>query len=169
MVVNKKAKNMIYLIAITFIALLVSFIKDKNKTIDALKLALKKLMNISTSFLLVFISVSIVFYYIPESTVSKYLVNSNKLLSMTVASLLGSITIMPGFIAFPLSGILRQNGVPYMVISAFTSTLMMVGILTFPIEKKYFGLKVAILRNILSLVIAIIVSVATGIFYGELF
>ncbi len=160
---------MIYLIFLTFLALSISFIKDKKKTIDALNLAVKKLVGISSSFLLVFISVSIVFYFIPESTVSKYLMNSNRILSMSIAAILGSITIMPGFIAFPLGGILKQNGVSYMVISAFTSTLMMVGILTFPIEKKYFGLKVAILRNIISLIISIIVAITTGIFYGELF
>lgn len=76
---------------------------------------------------------------------------------------------MPGFIAFPLSGILKQNNVPYMVISGFTTTLMMVGILTFPMEKKYFGTKIAVLRNIVSFFIAIIVAIATGIFFGEIF
>ena len=85
-----------------------------------------------------------------------------------MASFFGSITLMPGFIAFPLSGILLQKGVTYTVISAFTTTLMMVGFVTFPIEKKYFGGKVMIIRNVLSLFIAFIVAVVTGIFFGEI-
>jgi len=56
-----------------------------------------------------------------------------------------------------------------MVISAFTTTLMMVGILTFPIEKEYFGVKVAFLRNIMSFIIALAVAVITGILFGEVF
>ncbi|MGD8229878.1 MAG: hypothetical protein PVI20_19025, partial [Desulfobacteraceae bacterium] len=59
-------------------------------------------------------------------------------------------------------------GVLYMVLSAFTTTLMMVGILTFPIEKAYFGPKVTILRNVLSFLVALIVAVMTGIFFGEI-
>jgi uncharacterized membrane protein YraQ (UPF0718 family) len=86
-----------------------------------------------------------------------------------MASLFGSITIMPGFIAFPLSGILLNKGVPYMVLSAFTTTLMMVGILTYPVEKEYFGVKVTIIRNIISLFIALAVAMMTGIFFGEIF
>ena len=76
--------------------------------------------------------------------------------------------MLPGFIAFPLSGILKDNHVTYMVISAFTTTLMMVGILTFPIEKEYFGVKVALLRNGISFIIAIVIAIVTGIVFGEL-
>ena len=56
-----------------------------------------------------------------------------------------------------------------MVLSAFTTTLMMVGVLTFPIEKEYFGVKVAVIRNVIGLFIALSVAVATGIFFGEIF
>jgi len=58
-----------------------------------------------------------------------------------MASFFGSITLMPGFIAFPLCGILLKKGVTYMVLSAFSTTLMMVGFVTFPLEKNILGLK----------------------------
>jgi hypothetical protein len=45
---------------------------------------------------------------------------------------------------------------------------MMVGLLTIPIERKYLGLKVSIVRNFIGLLIAIIVSVGISILYGEL-
>ncbi len=81
---------------------------------------------------------------------------------------LGSIAVMPGFVAFPLGGILLGKGVSHMVISAFTTTLMMVGLVTFPVEKIYLGTKVTILRNIISLFIAVITALVTALFYGEL-
>lgn len=85
------------------------------------------------------------------------------------ASLFGSITLMPGFIAFPLCGILLKKGVLYMVLSAFTTTLMMVGVFTYPIEKEYLGTKVTMVRNVIGFFIALIVAVMTGIFFGEIF
>jgi hypothetical protein len=56
-----------------------------------------------------------------------------------------------------------------MVLSAFTTTLMMVGVLTYPVEKAYLGIRVTIMRNAVSFVIALIVAVITGFFFGELF
>ena len=55
-----------------------------------------------------------------------------------------------------------------MVLAAFSTTLMMVGVLTYPIESRYFGAKVTILRNLVSLFIAAAVAIATGIFLGEI-
>lgn len=46
---------------------------------------------------------------------------------------------------------------------------MMVGIVTYPVEKDFFGLKITIIRNVISLIIALIVSILIGLFYGELF
>jgi uncharacterized membrane protein YraQ (UPF0718 family) len=115
------------------------------------------------------ILVSIILFLVPDKVISSYLGSNNKFLSVLLASFLGSITLMPGFIAFPLCGILLKKGVLYMVLSAFTTTLMMVGILTYPIEKEYFGIKVTIIRNVISFLIALVVAVMTGIFFGEIF
>jgi len=46
---------------------------------------------------------------------------------------------------------------------------MMVGVLTYPIEKEYFGIKVTIMRNTISFFIALVVAVMTGILFGEIF
>jgi uncharacterized membrane protein YraQ (UPF0718 family) len=160
---------MIYLAGITLVLLIVSLIKDRKKTFQALRIALKKFTGIGIALLLIVVLVSLLLYFVPEQTISKYLGNNNKIIGVSIASVIGSITIMPGFIAFPLSGILKQSGVPYMIISAFTTTLMMVGIITFPVERKYFGTKVAILRNVISFIIAIGVSFITGLLFREIF
>jgi uncharacterized membrane protein YraQ (UPF0718 family) len=75
---------------------------------------------------------------------------------------------MPGFIAFPLCGILLKKGVSYMVLSAFSTSLMMVGILTYPVEKAYFGVRVTVIRNIISLLIAVFTALIIGLYFGEL-
>ena len=160
---------MYYLYIATGLAVLISFVADSERTLKAFKMAVKKFVTILPAFLGMLILVSIVLFLIPDRVISQYLGSSNIFTGVLFASFLGSITLMPGFIAFPLCGILLKKGVLYMVLSAFTTTLMMVGILTYPIEKAYFGAKVTIIRNIISVFIALIVAVMTGIFFGEIF
>ena len=93
------------------------------------------------------ILVSIVLFLVPDRLISEYLGEANKLTGVLLASFLGSITFMPGFVTFPLCGILLTKGVAYMVLAAFTTTLMMVGVLTYPIEKEYFGARVTIISK----------------------
>ena len=160
---------MYYLYIVTGLAVLISFIVNREKTLKAVKIAAKRFVNILPAFLTMIVLVSIVLFLIPDKVILHYLGSNNKFIGVLLASFLGSITLMPGFIAFPLCGILLKKGVLYMVLAAFTTTLMMVGVLTYPIEKAYFGVKVTIIRNVISLFIALVVAVMIGIFFGELF
>ena len=157
------------LFAIAGFALLVSFIANRKKTVNAVKIAVKRFIHILPAFLVMLVLVSIVLFLVPDEVISHYLSGNNIYIGVLLASFLGSITLMPGFIAFPLGGILVGKGVAYMVIVAFTTTLMMVGVLTAPVEKEYFGIKVTILRNTISFFIALAVAVAIGIYFGEIF
>ena len=159
---------MYYLYSITGLALLISFIGNKEKTLRAVKIAFKKLVKILPAFLTMLILVSIVLFFVPDKIISNYIGNNDKFMGVILASLFGSITLMPGFIAFPLCGLLLKKGVGYMVLSAFSTTLMMVGILTYPVEIEYFGVKVTIIRNVISFFIALIVALSIGCFFGEL-
>ncbi|MBC8499105.1 MAG: permease [Candidatus Atribacteria bacterium] len=160
---------MYYTYTITGLVLIISFIINKQKTLKAVKIATVKFKNIFPTFITMLIFVSIILFLFSDEVISNYLGNSSKFISVLLASFFGSITLMPGFVAFPLCGILLTKGVSYMVLSAFTTTLMMVGVITFPIEKEYFGVKVTILRNIISFFIALIIAIITGIFFREVF
>jgi len=157
----------LYIVVIIAVAL--SLLVNKTKTMKALNIALKKMIHIFPSFLLMFIAVSITLYFISDTIIMKYLGGENKYIGTGIASILGSVTLLPGFIAYPLCGVLLKKGVPYMVLASFTTTLMMVGVLTYPVEKKYFGNRITIIRNLISFFIAIIVSFIIGIFFGEIF
>lgn len=160
---------MYYLYIATGLALLLSFIINREKTFKAITIAIRRFVNILPTFLGMLILVSIVLFLIPDKLISNYLGKNNIFIGVLFASFFGSITLMPGFIAFPLCGILLKKGVLYMVLSAFSTTLMMVGVLTYPIEKEYFGVRLTILRNIMSLFIAFVVALMTGIFFREIF
>ena len=158
-----------FLYLLTFAAFGVSFFVDRKKSVLAIKVAFNMFIEMLPAFIVMIIFVSSAVYFTSGFAIADLFSGKNKILSVLIASFIGSITLMPGFIAFPLCGILLKQGVPYMVLSAFTTTLMMVGILTFPLEKMYFGTKVTILRNIAGFIIAIIIAVVTGIFFGEVF
>ncbi len=160
---------MYYLYIITGVALVISFIASREKTLRAVKMAARRFINILPVFLIMLILVSIAIFLVPDDFIRVYLGVENRYLAVLSASLLGSAIIMPGFIAFPLAGLLLAEGVPYMVLSAFTTTLMMVGVLTFPVEKAYLGTRVTVVRNVISFFIALVIAVLTGIFFGEVF
>jgi len=119
-------------------------------------------------FILVLVLTSVSLGFISEQVLTDILVGRGILAGTAIASLAGSVAAIPGFVAFPLAGILAARGVPFTVIGAFTTTLMMVGLVTFPLEKEYLGAKVALVRNLAGFAAAIIVSLVIGLFFGEL-
>lgn len=159
---------MIYLYVITVLGSIISLIADRGKTIMAFKVAARMFLNILPAFLIMLVLISIVLFLLPDEVISAYLGGDSKFVSLLLASLVGSITVMPGFVAFPLCGILLGEGVLYMVLSAFSTTLMMVGVLSYPVERQFFGAKVTVMRNMISFLIALVVALMTGLFFGEI-
>ena len=153
----------------TGLALAISLFANRQKTAMALRIAVKRFVNILPAFLMMLILVSIILFLVPDEVIIRYLGADARYAAVLSAAVLGSITLMPGFIAFPLAGVLLEKGVLYMVLSAFTTTMMMVGVLTYPIEKAYFGARVTIIRNAVGFLIALVVAMMTGIFFGEIF
>jgi uncharacterized membrane protein YraQ (UPF0718 family) len=162
-------KEMYFLYGITAVALIASIIVNRKKTLQALNIALRRFLNLLAPFAVMILLVSVVLFLVSDKIIAQYLGVEDKYLGLLLASLLGSVTIMPGFIAFPLAGILLTKGVPYMVLAGFTTTLMMVGVLTYPIEKAFLGTKVTIMRNSISFIIALSIALVVGIFFGEIF
>ncbi|MGP3778884.1 hypothetical protein ACTWKD_08600 [Halanaerobium saccharolyticum] len=148
------------------IAVLISFFTDRERTIKGLKIGWKKFSKILGTYLKLLIILSIILL-ISDQFIINYLGGQAPFIGMIMGLIIGSITMMPGFIAYPLAGILVSRGVDYMVVAAFITTLMLVGVATYPVEKEYFGIKATIWRNIAGFVISAMIAVATGVLYGE--
>ena len=158
---------MLGLYIVTLILVTVSFLLDRDKTFKGIKVGIKKFRKILPNYLKLLILVAIVLFY-SEGLITDYLGQENALLGMLTGISLGSLTMMPGFISYPLAGVLVKKGVIYMVVASFVTTLMMVGVLTYPLEKEYMGTRATLVRNGVSLIIAVIISLAIGVFYGEI-
>ena len=159
---------MIALYLLVALALMASVIGSRQKTWAALKLSATRFVRIAPGFIAVIVLFSVTITLMPPAILHRWLGSESGPLGVGIAALVGSVTIMPGFIAFPLSGALREQGLPYMVLAAFTNSLMMVGILTYPLERQYFGHRVTLVRNAISMIIALIVAFVTGLVFSEI-
>ena len=153
----------VVLYVLTFVFLLVSFIKDKKKTKMALKKAWKSFENILPQFLSILLIIGIMLAVLSPDTISKIIGRESGWLGMILAGIIGSITLIPGFVAFPLAAALLKSGAGFMQIAVFISTLMMVGLVTMPVEIKYFGKKATLIRNSMAFIFSFIAAIVIGV------
>lgn len=148
--------------------LIVSLIKSREKTKKALKKAWKAFENILPQMIGIIVLVGILLALLDTETISVLIGAKSGWTGVVIAAVLGGITLMPGFIAFPTAALLIASGAGYMQIGAFVSSLMMVGTVTLPVEFKYFGKKAALWRNALALIFAFAVAFVIGKVMGEI-
>ena len=150
------------LYGVTLVLLWVSSMKDKNKTKMSLKKGWKSFENILPEFLVVILFVGTLLAVLDPAMISKLIGGDSGWIGVILASLVGSITLIPGFVAFPTAALLLQAGAGYMQIAAFISTLMMVGVVTMPVEIKYFGKKMTLMRNLMAFIFSFFVAYVIG-------
>jgi len=146
----KISLDIILLYTFTAAALIFSAMKNREKTGMALKKGLKALNGILPQFITVLVIVSIVLSLLDEEVMIRILGEESGFLSTLGAAVVGSITLIPGFIAFPVAAELLNSGAGVIPVATFISTLMMVGIVTLPMEIQFMGKRAAFLRNILA-------------------
>lgn len=148
---------------ITVIWFIGSMIKDKNKTLNSIKMSKGMMGNMVGEIIGILFLIGLILTFIPPDIIKEYLGQSNTLISIVIAAFVGSITLIPAFVAFPLVGSLVNVGASIVPIVAFLTTLTMVGIVTFPLERREFGLKFTLTRNLLSFGFAIIIALLMGV------
>lgn len=163
------AWNVIILYSISAVLLTISLIADRQKTRAALNKAWKEFSKLAVPLFFLIVLVAGSLYFFSEKRISDLIGQKAGFSDIIFAASLGSVAALPGFIAFPVAGVLRGLGVAWSVIAAFTNSLMLVGVLTFPLEKRVLGTKAALMRNIASFAIAVVVAVAIGLVLGDWF
>jgi uncharacterized membrane protein YraQ (UPF0718 family) len=142
---------------------MISFYKDKKKTTIALKKAWKAFENILPQLFSILIIIGLALAILSPQTISTLIGTESGVWGVLAAALIGSVTLIPGFVAFPLAAALLNSGAGYMQIAAFVSTLMMVGIVTLPMEMKTMGKKATIIRNVAAFIFSLIAAVVIGV------
>lgn len=152
----------IFLYTFTIAILIFYFYKDSNKTKQAVQKGLKSFLNILPEFLTVLLIIGITLSLLSPEIISKLISPASGIWGIFISSIIGAITLIPGFVAFPLAKALLDYGAGLVPIAAFVSSLMMVGVVTLPLEIKYFGKKATITRNILAYIYSIAIALLMG-------
>ncbi len=145
------------------IGLVVSCMKSKEKTKKSLLKAWKSFENILPQFLAIILVIGMMLTVLDTAIITRLLGADSGVRGVLVAASIGAITLIPGFVAFPLAAALLESGAGIAQIAAFVSTLMMVGIITIPVEIKTFGKKVTLVRNASAFVFSLLVAFVMGV------
>lgn len=143
--------------------LIASMVKSKEKTKKAFKIAGKAFLKSAPSLLTVLGIVGLTLGILTPETITKLVGSEAGFTATILASLIGAITLIPSLVAFPLAGSLLRSGATVMTISAFVTTLIMVGVVTAPMEIKELGKKFTLLRNGLGFIAALIIAGIMGV------
>ncbi|MDI3478233.1 MAG: hypothetical protein PWQ59_1758 [Thermoanaerobacterium sp.] len=148
---------------ITGAAFAASLVKNKQKTFNSMKMARGMMRNMIGEIIGILFLIGLILTFIPPEVIKNVLGESNLFISTVISAFVGSITLIPAFVAFPLVGSFVDAGASIVPAVAFLTTLTMVGVVTFPLEKQEFGLKFATARNVLSFVFALIIALTMGV------
>lgn len=141
----------------------ISLKKDKTKTLKSIKNSSGMMKSLGGQIVAILFLIGLILTFLPPETIKQYMGQSNVIISSIVSAIVGSITLIPAFVAFPLVGSLVDSGANIVPMVAFLTTLTMVGVVTFPLEKKEFGTKFTVVRNGLSFIFAIIIALVMGV------
>lgn len=153
------------LYAVSVLVLLLSALRDRGKTRQALAVAWRSFYRVAPPMLGIVGLIGLVLTLIPASTIGTLFGNQN-IWGILLVAAVGALTLIPGIIAYPLAGSLVRQGAGVVPIAAFMTALMMVGVVTAPLESHYFGGRFTLIRNGLSFLAALAIAVAIGVVVG---
>ena len=143
--------------------LCISLFKDREKATRSLRVAWKFFYSMALLVLLTIWSIGFLLSLLPPGLISRVIGQDSGLKGVVLAALFGSVVLIQAFIAFPLAGSFLRQGASVTAIAAFVTTLVMVGVLTAPLEAKFFGKRFALWRNSLSFIFAVVIALLMGV------
>ncbi len=143
--------------------LLIALKKNKMKTKKAIVIAWKSFIRILPRALIVIIFIGLLLGFVPKEEISKFIGEQAGFQGVLLTASLGAVMHIPSILAFPLAGSLLEGGASITAVAVFITTLTMIGIATIPLEIKELGVKLTLLRNGMSFIIAIIIGVLMGV------
>ena len=148
------------------IFLFLSWRKSREKTRAALRKAWKSCVGVLPLFFAILLCMGFLLAFVDESVIRQAVGKESGMAGIALSGLIGSVTLIPAFAAYPAAAeLLRVTG-GYAQITMLITSLMMVGLVTLPMESRFFGLKAALWRNGLGLVYSFALAVFVGAVFG---
>ena len=147
----------IYLI-IAIVLFGISFLKDKQRSKEALKATFKIFYVVLPVLIFVFVLMGLIEAYISRETIVSILGQKSGILGILYAEIVGSVALFMPPAVFPFGGYLLKNGASYGSIAGFVFTAILMGVTTLPVEIKFLGKRFTIARNIFTFVLAFFIA-----------
>ena len=96
------------------------------------------------------------------------LFNGSRLHDMLIGVGLGGVSVGQPFLSYIIGGELLEEGASFYGVTAFILAFVTLGVVQLPLEFSIFGFRFTLLRNLLSLVFAFILSGAIAFTLGML-
>jgi len=156
-------KTAIFINVFTLACLIFAFIKNRKKTKRALIVAVKSFLRVLPIIFIIVILIGLLLGFVPRSQISGIIGEQSGFGGVLIVALMGAVLHIPSLVSFPLAASLLKSGAAVTTVAVFITTLTMIGMVTLPLEIKELGKKMAILRNGISFIIAIIIGIIMGI------
>jgi len=147
---------------IAVIGILIAFIKNKEKAIESLKMAGKSFIKMLPMVFIIIIAIGLLLGFVPPEQISRFVGDQSGAGGILLVGIVGAIMHIPALLSFPLAASILESGASVTAVAAFITTLTMIGMITLPLEIKILGKKMALLRNGISFVIAILIAFIMG-------
>jgi uncharacterized membrane protein YraQ (UPF0718 family) len=144
--------------------LLLSWTKSREKTQAAIRFFRRSFLSLAPSIVAIIWTIGFILTFLPPGLILKTIGRDAGFQGVIMAAAFGSVVLIPAFIAFPLAASFLRQGADVGAIAAFVTTLVMVGVITAPLEMKFFGKKFTLWRNSLSFVFALAIALVMGVF-----
>lgn len=148
---------------VVFGALAVLAGRDRARAAQVMRVAVRSFAGILPSMLAIVGLIGLLVGVVPSQVISHYLGQGAGWLATVTATLIGAVMYIPSLVAFPLAASLLRAGASIATIAAFLTALVMVGTVTLPLEIKHLGRRLAIGRNLLSLLFALVIALVMGV------
>lgn len=126
----------------------------------ALKHAARLLLSIMPMIIAVIGLVGI-FEVVVTPQMLKSLFSGSPLTDTLIGTAAGGLSVGQPFLSYIIGGELLDDGISLYAVTAFILSFVTLGVIQLPLEAELFGLRFTVVRNLLALAFALIISVAT--------
>jgi len=148
--------------AIAAVCLVFAFIKNREKARQSIIVAAGSFFRVLPLVLMIIVIIGLFSAFIPPSEIIKFIGAQAGWSGILAIAALGAVLHIPALISFPLAAALLQSGASIASVAAFITSLTMVGVVTLALEMKELGLRLALLRNGFSFIMAVIIALIMG-------
>ncbi|MCF6178059.1 MAG: permease [Geopsychrobacter sp.] len=139
-----------------------AFKRDPTRAWASLRCGGMTLANLLPLLLAIFALVGLFQEFLPPEMIESFLGTANKATSLLCGGLLGAVSIGPPLASYPLAGSMLTNGAWPPAVAVFIMSWVSVGIVTLPFEAQVFNWRFALLRNGLTLLVALLSGLLLG-------